>query len=266
MSSPFPGMDPYLEAPEIWRGFHHLLADEIITQLNAVLSPRYYADVEVRTVLEEVGVATTKTVYPDAAVLETGAAMPSSATAVAIPAAPVQRLAMLPEEHKIRTVQVRETTTDTLVTAIEILSPVNKRGEGLYLYRAKRKSLLRTDVHLIELDLLRGGERPGWEVKEPPLVCEYMVLVNRAFCGDMRRSDIWPVALDAPLPLCPVPLLPPDADVPLALGEVLAQVYQRAAYARRIDYTLPVPPPPLRPTMQRWLAAHLTSSPEPTDQ
>lgn len=44
MSSPFPGMDPYLEAPEIWRGFHHLWADEIITQLNAVLSPRYYAE------------------------------------------------------------------------------------------------------------------------------------------------------------------------------------------------------------------------------
>ena len=64
------------------------------------------------------------------------------------------------------------------------------------------------------------------------------------------------------IPICrfarhSVPLLPPDADVPLALGEVLAQVYQRAAYARRIDYTLAVPPPPLRPAMQRWLAAHL---------
>jgi hypothetical protein len=73
----------------------------------------------------------------------------------------------------------------------------------------------------------------------------------------MRRSEIWPVALDEPLPLCPVPLLPPDADVPLSLSEVLAQVYQRTAYARRIDYALPVPPPPLRPMMQRWLAAHL---------
>ena len=161
MASPFPGMDPYLEAPEIWRGFHHSLADEIKAQLNAVLGPRYYADVEVRTVLEEVGIATTKTVYPDAAILETVPVTSSSATAVAIPAAPIQRLAMLPEEHKLRTVQVRETATDTLVTAIEILSPVNKRGDGLHLYRAKRKSLLRTDVHLIELDLLRGGERPG---------------------------------------------------------------------------------------------------------
>ena len=128
MPSPFPGMDPYLEAPEIWRGFHHSLADEIKAQLNTVLSPRYYADVEVRTVLEEVGIVATKTVYPDAAILETVEAMPSNATAVAIPAAPIQRLAMLPEEHKLRTVQVRETVPDTLVTAIEILSPPGQQA------------------------------------------------------------------------------------------------------------------------------------------
>ncbi len=107
MPSPFPGMDPYLEAPDIWRGFHHLLADEIITQLNTTLSPRYYADVEVRTVLEEVGVAIPKTIYLDAAVLETVAPPTSGATAVAIPAAPIKHLIMLPEEHKLRTVQVR---------------------------------------------------------------------------------------------------------------------------------------------------------------
>lgn len=41
--------------------------------------------------------------------------------------------------------------------------------------------------------------------------------------------------------------------------------FHRAAYARRIDYTLPVPPPPLRPAMQRWLAVHLAPSPKPTD-
>ena len=256
MPSPFPGMDPYLEASEIWRGFHHSLADEIKAQLNAVLSPRYYADVEVRTVLEEVGIATAKTVYPDAAVLETAPSVSAGTTAVAIPAAPIQRPAMLLEQQKMRTVQVRETATDTLVTAIEILSPVNKRGDGLHTYREKRRSFLRSDVHLIEFDLLRGGERPGWEVNNPPLACDYVVLVNRAFRGDLRQSEIWPVALNEPLPICPVPLLSPDPDVPLYLSEVLTNVYQRAAYARRIDYTLPVPPPALRPVMQRWLAEH----------
>ena len=47
-------MAPYLEVPEPWRSFHHLLVDEIMAQLNCTLSERYYADVEVRTVLEEV--------------------------------------------------------------------------------------------------------------------------------------------------------------------------------------------------------------------
>ena len=256
MPSPFPGMDPYLEASEIWCGFHHSLADEIKAQLNAVLSPRYYADVEVRTVLEEMGIATAKTIYPAAAGLETAPSVPAGTTAVAIPAAPIQRLAMLLEQQTLRTVQVRATDTDTLVTAIEILSPVNKRGNGLHTYQEKRRSLLRSDVHFLEIDLLRGGERPGWEINDPPLACDYVVLVNRAFRGDMRQSEIWPVALNEPLPICPVPLLPPDPEVPLHLGAVLTNVYQRAAYARRIDYTLPVPPPPLRPVMQHWLAEH----------
>ncbi len=47
---------------------------------------------------------------------------------------------MLPEEYKLRTVQVRTTANDILVTALEILSPVNKRGDGLALYRAKPKA------------------------------------------------------------------------------------------------------------------------------
>jgi len=74
-------------------------------------------------VLDEVGIATVKTVCLDAAILETGAATPSSATSVAIPAAPVQHLAMLREEHKMRAVQVRETATDTLITAHLVPSP-----------------------------------------------------------------------------------------------------------------------------------------------
>lgn len=46
----FPGMNPYLEDPNLWPGFHHLLADEIVAQLNAHIGPKYFADVEVRTV------------------------------------------------------------------------------------------------------------------------------------------------------------------------------------------------------------------------
>ncbi len=155
--------------------------------------------------------------------------------------------------------QVKTTETGHLVTAIEILSPHNKRpGQGLEAYRRKRSQILRSPVHLIELDLLRGGERPGPEVNEPPQEADYILLVNRSSGSDQRLSEIWPVALNGPLPLLPVPLLPPDADVPLDLGAVLRSVYSRAGYDWRIDYQRPVPPPALRSEMKDWLVDHIS--------
>ena len=43
MPSPFPGMDPYLEASSRWLDFHNNLATEIQAALNRVLDPRYIA-------------------------------------------------------------------------------------------------------------------------------------------------------------------------------------------------------------------------------
>lgn len=128
MKSPFPGMDPYLEDPAIWRGFHHGFAEEIRAQLNHILSPEYFADLEVHTVLEEVGVLTTHTVYPDAAVLGIEPTFVTAQSGATVSAAPIVRDLPETEPHKLRTVQVRQTDTHQLVTAIEILTPYNKRG------------------------------------------------------------------------------------------------------------------------------------------
>lgn len=264
MPSPFPGMDPYLEAGNVWPGFHHFLADEIVAQLNPGVGPKYYADVEVRTVTEDITIATTGAIYPDAAVLEQTDFEPLSsggtmAATVAIPTAPVQRMVQVSNQTRLRTVQLFTTAENELVTAIEILSPYNKRpGKGLDDYRRKRTLLLRSSVHLIELDLLRAGERPGLEVNEPPLEAEYILLVNRGGQpGDFRLSEIWPVALADPFPLLPVPLLPPDPDVALDLGAALQAVYSRAGYDWRIDYQRPIPAPDLRPEMLDWLGQYL---------
>jgi hypothetical protein len=250
-------MDPYLEDQEFWRGFHHYLADDIATALNARLSERYYADVEVHTTVETIDIAANN-VYPDAIVVEVAPQVRTPSPAVVtIPKAPIQRTAAVTVPAKLRAVRVYETTRRVLVTTIEILSPVNKRGQGLKKYRHKRQSILRSGVHLIEIDLLRGGQRPGWEVNEPPLDTDYVLLVNRAGTGERRISEIWPVALNEPLPTLPVPLLPPDSDVPLDMTFIVQNIYTRAVYARRIDYTQPVPPPKLRPAMQTWLATQL---------
>ncbi|MBI2876268.1 MAG: DUF4058 family protein, partial [Candidatus Tectomicrobia bacterium] len=120
--------------------------------------------------------------------------------------------------------------------------------------------LLLSPVHLVEIDLLRGGERPGREVADPPLEADYILLVNRCRAGDERRiSEIWPVALQEPLPVLPVPLLPPDPDVALELNAAIRAVYVRAGYAWRIHYQRPVPPPELRPEMAVWLKQHRVS-------
>jgi hypothetical protein len=254
MASPFPGMDPYLEDNQHWPSFHHLLTDEIMAQLNTILSDKYYADVEVRTVLEEIGIAATHVIYPDAAVLEAAPQAGAPAAPAPVLTAPIQRIAVPAEPMKYRAVRVYLAENKELVTAIEILSPVNKHGQGLDRYRQKRERVLRTNVHLVEVDLLREGQRPGWELIDPPLDTDYICLVNRASYGDDRISEIWPAALNEPLPTLPVPLLPPDPDVPLNLNEAVKNVYTRAAYARRIDYRQPIPEPALRLPMRAWLA------------
>ncbi len=104
------------------------------------------------------------------------------------------------------------------------------------------------------------GMNPYIEVEQPPIDADYIILVNRgAPQRNGRRSEIWPVALSEPLPLCPIPLLPPDPDAVLDLTAVMQQVYERAAYSRRLDYTEPVPPPRVRPAMNSWLAERLES-------
>jgi hypothetical protein len=249
-------MNPYLEVPDVWQGFHLFLANEIVRALNAIIGPKYFANAEVRTVFEESGlIMSVSDVYPDAAVfeLEPTSSTGTASAQFAVPAAPIQRTAIPFEQYKLRTVEIRETASKHLITVIEILSPVNKRGKGLEAYHEKRLQILQSDLHLVELDFLRAGQRVAWEVIDPPIDCDYLILVNRGYQGAVRRSEIWPVDLNEPLPPCPIPLLPPDPDAPLNLTEVLNRVYETAAYERWIDYTQPVPSPPLRPSMADWL-------------
>ncbi len=261
MPSPFPGMDPYLEARAIWSGFHHRLANELADRLNRHIGPKYYADVEVHTVVEDIGIAASKTVYPDVGVVEPIPSVPSVSTAVAeaiVSPAPIRRMAVT-GQARLRSVRVYVTETDELITAIEILSPYNKRGEGAAEYRRKRSALLNAPVHLVEIDLLRGGQRPGPEVDEPPVEdADYILLVNRSCEDDPRRiSEIWPVWLSEALPALPVPLASPDPDVALDLNAAIHAVYARAGYDWRLQYDQPVPPPRLRPDMAAWLGQHL---------
>jgi hypothetical protein len=102
---------------------------------------------------------------------------------------------------------------------------------------AKRQETLSSDVHWVEIDLLRGGT-PSLTRLRPS---DYRILVSRA--GERARARYWPVRLRQPLPVIGIPLRPPDPDVPLDLGAVLVAAYDRGAYDLSIDYGQPADPP-----------------------
>ncbi len=269
MVSPFLGMDPYLEDREHWRGFHHHLAEELLRHLNPLIVPKYYAEVEVHTVLQELTIAESHNVYPDITIVETQPQASLERQAVVISEAPLERVIEVPEPTKQRAIHIYVTNVfdkiKDLVTAIELLSPANKTGDGLNQYRLKRDRILRSDVHLVEIDFLRGGQRPGPEVAEPAIDTDYLVLLNRAGTGRLRISNgcvlsaIWPIALNEALPIIPIPLRTPDPHVPLDLADALNQIYATNYYHYRFDYQQPLPPPQLRPDIATWLEQHLST-------
>ncbi|MEM8529511.1 MAG: DUF4058 family protein [Chloroflexota bacterium] len=257
MELPFPGMDPYLESTEYWPSFHHHLAEELMTMLNEHLDPKYFADVEVRAVIDNLSIISSSHIYPDVAGTSSGSEPLEGPDIAPSLTAPLQRVALPSERTRSRTVHIYLSDTNALVTAIEILSPANKRGRGLQQYRQKREELLFSDCHLVELDLVRRGERPGWELEDLPPKTTYVCLINRARDDEMRISDIWPLALAQPLPTLPIPLLPPDPDTTLDLSAAIQHIYRRARYARRVDYRVDPPPPVLSSDDANWLDTHL---------
>jgi hypothetical protein len=48
MPSPFPGMDPYLENPALWKGVHDSLVYRMLEDLQPQLQPNYLAVYEGR--------------------------------------------------------------------------------------------------------------------------------------------------------------------------------------------------------------------------
>jgi hypothetical protein len=176
------------------------------------------------------------------------------ATAVVTPAPVVSRV-LLEFPLRLMDIEIRATGTLELVTAIEILSPVNKRPshDAYREYLRKRQDLLRSSAHLIEIDLLRGGTRPPLEAPVP--AAPYYITLSRA--NERPHVEVWPITLQIALPTIPVPLTEPDPDVPLDLGAILATVYERGGYGTLIDYHQPPPPPKLSEEDERWLATHL---------
>jgi hypothetical protein len=137
-------MDPYLEG-SLWISVHTQLSAEIARQLAPKLRPKYLALTTERFVYEEpesVAVATSSlSLYPDVGVAESGRAA-SGATPVAVATPPLRLATLMPVPVPHVTVEIRDTANRQLVTAIEVLSLTNKRGDGREEYLVKQRRLL----------------------------------------------------------------------------------------------------------------------------
>lgn len=238
MPSPFPGMDPYLEDPARWPDVHVTVVTALRDALMQRLRPRYVVRVEERVYV--LGEDEEELIRPDLAVLPRAAAAAPPAPSGRVPV-PVVVPIVVAAEQRERFLEVRVPESGEVVTVIELLSPTNKRGPrsaGREAYLAKRRAVLASPAHLVELDLLRGGARVPMARPLPP--GDYHVIVSHA--ERRPRCDVYAMRLREPLPVIPFPLRGDEA-VEVDLQAVLEQAYANGAYDLDVDYDRPASPP-----------------------
>lgn len=139
------------------------------------------------------------------------------------------------------------------VAGIELLSPSNKATGtiGHTRYLEKRASALHGGLHWVEIDLLRGGQRPPLAVTLPQ-PADYLAYITQATPTGWRHL-VYAWNLRQPLPVVPIPLLGSDRAL-LDLGACFRSAYERIAADDEADYTGRPPPPALRPDDTIWAA------------
>jgi hypothetical protein len=225
MTSPFPGMDPYLEHPGYWRDFHERFITYWCDWLADHLPDHYDVRIDewLGVVAEQNGGGKTM-------------------------------------EETESFLRIMHRPDNSLIAVLELLSPTNKEGDGRQLYLEKHNELLRETVHLVELDLLLGGKRLPirgefpTKAELPYAPGDYFAYVSR---GDRRPMlEVYGWKLSEPLTRIRLPLKPPDPDLIFDLPGLLAEAYRKGRYARDLPYTS-APPVALSQENAKWVAERL---------
>ncbi|MDZ8184269.1 MAG: DUF4058 family protein [Nostoc sp. ChiSLP02] len=236
MPSPFPGMNPYLEDPALWPGVDGRLIVAIADFLSPQLRPKYFVAIEER-IYQTTGDDRLLVGIPDVIIknsqTEINPKIPNIALATPV-VQPKTVTVPIPETVKERYLEVRKVGTQEVVTAIEVLSPKNKRpGEGRNAYETKRQRVLGSLTHLVEIDLLRPGE--AMLVFGDGTQNDYRILVSRA--ENRPQSHLYAFNLQDVIPSFPLPLRTGDNEPLVNLQSLLAGIYDRASYDLVIDYS-----------------------------
>jgi hypothetical protein len=268
MPSPFPGMDPYLEKPSVFAGFHGRFITYLEDAVQKLLPAPYFAKSGQRVWVE----LADRVREPDVSVVapptwhEEQRTSGGTAVIEAVASEPIVITVEQLFSGEFKETYVDIFTTDAgehrLVTSIEVLSPSNKeRGEQAgALYREKQKEFLSSQVNLVEIDLLRAGRHstlvPWREMLKHCKSWDYHVCVHQF--SKRRDYFVYPILLPQKLPAISVPLLPDTKPIAVELQIVFDRCYDAGPYHREVNYASDPPPPPLPPERLAWVKNVLT--------
>src|SRR3954454_20408783 len=226
MPSPLPGMNPYFEQAAHWQDFHTEFLTSLRRQLAPRIGPKYIVQLEEHIYIHDQPPEPRRPLgRADLSVARTETG-PADPPALGVLEAPAEVLLPAQDLERVPFLEVRDRRGRGVVSVIELLSPSNKRpGEDREQYLARRRELLRSPAHLVEIDLLRGWTPMPAEGRPEG---DYSVLVSRA----ERRpaADFWPIRLRDRLPEIPIPLRSPDEDGRVDLQDVLHRAHDGPGY------------------------------------
>ena len=252
MSNPFPGMNPYLEQPEFWSDFHAQLVAACARVLAPQLLPKYRVVTD-KWIYKIANTAMIGIGRPDISIQKRQNESSSNAIATAQSTVSVQPIPVqipLLEEVQQSYLEVRDAATREVITAIEAISPANKRSDGRRKYETKRQGILESLTHLVEIDLLRDGEPLPLEADLAE--SHYRILVSRSHTRPI--ADLYAFNVCDRIPHIPIPLRPHDPEVLLDLQEILNSLYEQLGYTYFIDYCQNPPFPWIREDVQAWIS------------
>jgi hypothetical protein len=240
-TNPFPGMNPFLERN--WAPVHSKLLNLIDDEVARQLPPDLVSRPEERILIDEVPCP--GSYRADVAVTEREDWKKGSAPVWKTEPATTGVAIAEPEmvwigETVERWIEIR-TVDGFLVTAIELLRPSNKTGDGVERYKAKQRTYLQSKANLVEIDLLRDGRL----VLPVPLhgrdagTC-YYICISRAWRPQLR--EVYHCPLRERLPAFRLPLRETDADVVLDLQPLIDRCYETGRYYLNPHDVDPSPP------------------------
>ncbi len=264
MPNPFPGMNPYLEAKNLWRDVHWRFIAYAAELLQPLLRPRYHVRIEERLYVEPIE----RPIFPDISVIERPKTRPEQeqtggvavATEVEVtcdePTAILETTGPIPEGY-LEIVDL--TRGGKVVTVIELLSHANKTPgtDARWQYVQKQKQVLASGVNLVEIDLLRDGTytlAPPLDLVKVVIGKEWHYLVSIHKATEPHRFYLYALTVQQRLPRIFIPLAPDDPKVAvLDLQAVIDRCYEAGAYDDVIDYRQEPPPPAFSQEVTEWI-------------